>query len=96
MEMRVLEAREWVRRLEGFEGDLPAKRLVGLWKGSFGEGEGEGEGEREEAGGGDGRVTFGMERAREMSGVMRGVGALDGEFLVRMWRWVEGLVGEGN
>ena len=98
MDLEVLRPAEWVRRVEGFEGELPAKRLVGLWRGSFGMGEGEGEGRgvKEGDGGdregkGDGRIVFAMERAREMSGVMRGVGALDGEFLVRMWRWVEGF-----
>lgn len=100
-----------MRRLEAFEGELPAKRLVGLWSWGFGVGKGEGEGEGEEGGkgekkgegegGGEGkgqgdrRIEFAMEKAREMSGVMRGVGALDREFLVRMWRWVEGLVGGG-
>lgn len=97
MDLEVLKPAEWVRRVEAFEVELPAKRLVGLWRGSFGEGEGDGRGVKEGEGDGDGRIDFAMERAREMSGVMREVGALDGEFLVRMWRWVEGLVvAEGN
>lgn len=82
-------------RLEAFEDELPAKKLVGLWKGAFGDGKGEGD---DGQGGGNRPMEFEMERAREMSTTMRDVGPLDGEFLGRMWRWVEeqAAAGEGG
>ncbi|KAI4243708.1 MAG: hypothetical protein L6R40_003321 [Gallowayella cf. fulva] len=79
LDLDVLPPREWLQRLERFEGDLPAKKLVGVWEKAFA-------GER-----GGGQVVFGVERAKEVSMVMREVGPLDEMFLERMWRWVEGL-----
>ena len=88
LEIEVLPPKEWLARLEAYEGDVPAKKLVGLWKGSFGEGE-----DKEGGQNGGTRMVFEMERAKSMSKTMRGVGPLGERFLERMWRWVEGMVG---
>ncbi|KAI4252936.1 MAG: hypothetical protein L6R42_007772, partial [Xanthoria sp. 1 TBL-2021] len=95
LDLQTLPPREWLGRLEAFGDELPAKKLVGLWKGAFGDGKGEGG----DGQGGENRpMEFEMERAREMSTTMRDVGPLDGEFLGRMWRWVEehAAAGEGG
>ncbi|KAL8655714.1 MAG: hypothetical protein Q9226_002937, partial [Calogaya cf. arnoldii] len=34
--IEILPPSEWLARLEKYEGDVPAKKLVGLWKGAFG------------------------------------------------------------
>ena len=88
MEIEVLPPREWLARLEAYEGEMPAKKLVGLWKGAFGEGEDKGDGPDEGA-----RMEFELEKAKGMSEMMRDVGALDEGFLGRMWRWVQGVTG---
>ncbi|KAL8839469.1 MAG: hypothetical protein Q9176_004465 [Flavoplaca citrina] len=88
LEIEILPPKEWLARLEAYEGDVPAKKLVGLWKGAFGEGEDKVDGQDEGT-----RMEFGMEKAKSMSETMRGVGPLDEGFLERMWRWVEGMVG---
>lgn len=88
LDIEVLPPKEWLARLEAYEGDVPAKKLVGLWKGAFGEGEGKVDGQDEGT-----RIEFELEKAKSMSETMRGVGPLDEGFLERMWRWVEGMVG---
>ncbi|KAL8677847.1 MAG: hypothetical protein Q9186_005759 [Xanthomendoza sp. 1 TL-2023] len=84
-DLGVLAPREWVGRVEGWEGDLQAKRLVGVWREGF-------EGEE---GGGE-KMVFALEKAREGSEVIRGVGPLDEGFLGRMWGWIEGEVVGGK
>ncbi|KAL8805671.1 MAG: hypothetical protein Q9182_001815 [Xanthomendoza sp. 2 TL-2023] len=86
LRVNVLEPGEWLKRVEGYAGELPAKRLVGLWREAF-SGEGKGKGK--------GKMVFGVERAKEGSAVMRGVGPLDEGFLGRMWGWVVGEVEGG-
>ncbi|KAL8895047.1 MAG: hypothetical protein Q9192_003881 [Flavoplaca navasiana] len=88
LEIEILPPKEWLTRLEAYEGDMPAKKLVGLWKGAFGEGEDKVDGQDEGI-----RMVFEMEKAKSMSERMRGVGPLDEGFLERVWRWVEGMVG---
>ena len=81
LDLEVLVPREWLRRLEEFEGELPAKKLVGLWKGAFAEGKDDGEETPP--------ISFDVTRSKEVSAMMRDVGPLDEVFLGRMWRWVE-------
>ncbi|KAL8779128.1 MAG: hypothetical protein Q9213_007089 [Squamulea squamosa] len=81
LELEILPPREWLQKLEGCEGKLPAKKLVGLWKGGFAEGD---EGKDEQ------HVRFDLERSKEVSATMREVKPLGEEFLGRMWRWIEG------
>ncbi|KAL8847300.1 MAG: hypothetical protein Q9221_007645 [Calogaya cf. arnoldii] len=126
--IEILPPRQWLSKLEKYEGDIPAKKLVGLWKGAFGmnaensenamnekdgkekgpvggdekdekkeEGKGgENNGKDKEDGEGEERIEWEMEKAKNMSVMMRDVGPLDGEFLGRMWRWVEGLGVKGD
>ncbi len=70
-----------MRKLEEFQGELPAKKLVGLWKGAFAEGKDDGEESPP--------ISFDVTRSKEVSAMMRDVGPLDEGFLGRMWRWVE-------
>ncbi|KAL8913686.1 MAG: hypothetical protein Q9171_001536 [Xanthocarpia ochracea] len=81
LDLEVLAPREWLRRLDEFEGELPAKKLVGLWKGASVEGNDDGEESP--------RISFDVTRSKEVSATMRDVGPLDEGFLGRMWRWVE-------
>ncbi|KAL8771488.1 MAG: hypothetical protein Q9209_003158 [Squamulea sp. 1 TL-2023] len=87
LKIEVLPPWEWLQKLEGFEGELPAKKLVGLWKGAFAEGN---DGKEEQP------ITFDHERSKEVSVTMREVKPLDEEFLGRMWRWVEGQTMQGD
>ncbi|KAL9610369.1 MAG: hypothetical protein Q9204_009084, partial [Flavoplaca sp. TL-2023a] len=88
LDIEVLPPKVWLARLEAYEGDMPAKKLVGLWKGAFGEGVDKEDGQDEGT-----RMVVEMEKAKSMSETMRRVRPLDEGFLERMWRWVEGLVG---
>ncbi|KAL8796509.1 MAG: hypothetical protein Q9195_001183 [Heterodermia aff. obscurata] len=85
--LSVLEAREWLARLEGLKMEHPAKKLLGLWRGAY-----------EGLGGGDGikGPFLSVEKTREVAPTMRGVEPVSEEHFGRMWRWVEGNVGVGE
>ncbi|KAL8948748.1 MAG: hypothetical protein Q9222_005087 [Ikaeria aurantiellina] len=86
----ILPPMEWLARLESVEGEVPAKKLVGLWKSAFADDEGK------EGGDGDGgkveggSLVFDVEKARGVSKVMRELKPLGREDLRRLWGWVEG------
>ncbi|KAL8761958.1 MAG: hypothetical protein Q9184_001972 [Pyrenodesmia sp. 2 TL-2023] len=84
--IRTLPPREWLAKLEAYEGDLAAKKLVGLWKEGFADDDDGGDK-------GKGGPVFEVEKAKGVSAVMRNLQPLDGEMLGRMWCWVEGQVG---
>ncbi|KAL8667754.1 MAG: hypothetical protein Q9168_007199 [Polycauliona sp. 1 TL-2023] len=129
LDIQILPPREWLAKLEAYEGDLPAKKLVGLWRGAFGvgadeipdyqgggdvdgkggasAGQGEdGESSRDgveagkEAEGGEEKekpaMVFETSKARSMSHAMCDIKPLDREFLIRMWRWVEGVAKQNS
>ncbi|KAL8994606.1 MAG: hypothetical protein Q9169_005468 [Polycauliona sp. 2 TL-2023] len=107
LDLELLTPREWLARLEAYEGDLPAKKLVGLWREALGAGDdgkssGDKKGGEVDGAGEDGTragkkdekktaLTFDMNSAKSMSATMRDIQPLDQEFLVKMWRWVEGV-----
>ncbi|KAI4125879.1 MAG: hypothetical protein LQ338_004023 [Usnochroma carphineum] len=90
-----LPPRKWLAKLEAYEGELDAKKLVGLWREGFAADDNDDDGSGEGKGKGGG-VKFEVGRAREVSGVMRDVGPLRGGMLERMWAWVERQGGGGE
>ncbi|KAI4177705.1 MAG: hypothetical protein LQ343_000168 [Gyalolechia ehrenbergii] len=86
LKVELLSKGEWLERLDKWEGGLPAKKLVGLWR----------EGFRGKEDAGEEGPKFKIERAKGMSAVMRDVGVLDQEILGRMWGWVLGQVERGG
>lgn len=86
LDIEIVPPREWLAKLEAYDGDLAAKKLVGLWREGFAAADA---GEK-----GKGGLVFEVKRAREASAVMRDLKPLDEAMLGRMWAWVEGQVGE--
>lgn len=84
LNIEMLPPREWLAKLEAHEGELSAKKLVGLWRAGFAGSEKE-EGKQKAKGG----PVFELERARQASAVMRHIKPLDTPMLGRMWKWIE-------
>ncbi|KAL8728043.1 MAG: hypothetical protein Q9166_005643 [cf. Caloplaca sp. 2 TL-2023] len=87
LKIEILPPRRWLYKLEGFEGELPAKKLLGLWKGAFA---------REKDGQDNQRITFDVSISQVMSATMRDVKPLDEEFLGRMWKWIHMQTSNGH
>lgn len=81
LSITILPPRKWLAMLERCEKDIPAKRLVGLWRDAFSSSSADRDG--------DGEAGFLLQRTREVSKTMRQVRALDEGVLNRMWGWVE-------
>ncbi|KAL9601196.1 MAG: hypothetical protein Q9219_002696 [cf. Caloplaca sp. 3 TL-2023] len=96
--LRILPPSEWLRRLEGWEGDLPAKKLVGLWREAFSRGENDGgeDGGKDKGKKEGGDAKFEVSRAKAVSAVMQDLKPLDREVLGKMWRWVRAECGDGR
>ncbi|KAL8713732.1 MAG: hypothetical protein Q9220_002258 [cf. Caloplaca sp. 1 TL-2023] len=92
----IVSPKEWLERLEASEGDkVAAKKLVGLWKGGFGGDDGGEKSHQDHDGGQQSNKagpTFAVEKAREVSRVMRNLQSLSGGDLGRVWGWVGGEV----
>ncbi|KAI4118192.1 MAG: hypothetical protein LQ345_001712 [Seirophora villosa] len=54
LRIEVLPPREWLGRVEAFEGELAARKLVGVWRAGFGDGGGDGDGDGDGDGAGAG------------------------------------------
>ncbi|KAL8667720.1 MAG: hypothetical protein Q9202_000575 [Teloschistes flavicans] len=80
LSITILPPREWLAALEQHDGDVPAKRLVGLWRDAF----------SSSSSSSDRDVGAGLalQRTKEVSKTMRQVRALEEGFLNRMWGWV--------
>lgn len=109
LEIEVVPPREWLGRVEGFRGELAARKLVGVWRAGFGDGGGGGDGAGFQGGDGDGfedkdgdgdndggAVRFEVERARKVSAVMRDLEPLSEEMMGKIWAWVAGQAGGGD
>lgn len=95
LEVEALPKREWLEKLVSWEGELPAKKLVGLWREGFsGEEDVDDNGEVSEDGGGG--LKLEIEKAKGVSAVMRDVQALDEGILGKMWMWILGQVDKGG
>ncbi|MCJ1356353.1 MAG: hypothetical protein MMC33_006348 [Icmadophila ericetorum] len=89
---------KWIHQLESLKGDAskhPARKLLELWKGAYGE-DGKGEedvaSEKDNRDGcdkGKGEVTFEMQRTKQVAPVMRNVKPIGEEELGKLWGWIE-------
>lgn len=73
----------WMERLEGLESH-PAKALLGLWRGAYGDGQ------RDDNGKTKVDVRFQTEKTEAVAEAMKGVRPVDEELVRKIWAWLEG------
>lgn len=76
-DFEVVEAKEWLERLESYPVEHAAKALLGLWKKAYGEGAEKGA-----------ASEFAVEKAKRVSPTMRGLDALSEEQGKLIWKWL--------
>lgn len=88
-DFEIVESREWVGRLEKWEGDgHSALKLLGLWKESYANAGGEGESGE----GAKQRKHFSMQQTQAQVAALRDVKPLDEEYVEKMWDWIQANV----
>jgi hypothetical protein len=78
-DVEIVPPSEWLRRLEQAleTKDHPARSLLSLWQGAYAT-------PQEMVG-----LTFGNENSQAVSETLRNVRPLDGDDVMRMWRWID-------
>ncbi|KAL9096166.1 MAG: hypothetical protein Q9165_001689 [Trypethelium subeluteriae] len=85
----VVEAAEWVRKLEGLREttpEHPALGLLGLWRDAYGDQSGDEHGKQREQ---KVTVTFVMEESKETAPILKTVRPVDEEYFGKMWEWIK-------
>lgn len=81
-DFKTLEPKQWIERLEVIADknpDHPVLKLLGLWKGAYGEAEVES----------SGHLSFDLHHTCETLPSLRGVQPLDRTYFERLWTWLE-------